>query len=92
MLAISELGPPARPETYAGPYRLHDPFYAWVAKQQKEAEYVVFPAEYAPRVEGYDLVGRLPYRDRFFRDRFVYIARRGAALSETQLNVPQHLK
>jgi hypothetical protein len=83
---LTQLGPQGRPESYAGPYRLHDPFYAWVAMQQKEAEYVVFPADQAPHLETYDLVERIPYRDPLLRARFVYVARRKVALSATRHN------
>lgn len=76
---LTQLGPRARPEDYSGPYRLHNPFYAWVAQQQREAEYVVYPADQPPRAEGYDVVGRMPYRDRRLRERFVYILKRKAA-------------
>ncbi len=76
---LAQLGSAARPEDYSGPYRLHDPFYAWVEQQQKDAEYIVFPAEQPPLVEGYDIAGRMPYSDRRLQERFVYILKRKAA-------------
>jgi hypothetical protein len=75
---LAQLGPQARPEDYSGPYRLHNPFYAWVVDMQKQAEYIIYSSDLLPQVEGYEIVGHLPYRDGLFRQHFVYIIKRKA--------------
>ena len=75
---LIHLGPRARPEDYSGPYRLHDPFYAWLTEMQKRAEYIIYASERLPDVAGYDVTGRVPYRDSLMRPRFVYIIKRKA--------------
>jgi 4-amino-4-deoxy-L-arabinose transferase-like glycosyltransferase len=73
---LADLGPTARPEDYAGAYRLHNPFYRWVLDKQRSAEFIVLQSDQFPQIEGYAVVGRVPYQDLLFRRRFVYILRR----------------
>ncbi|HEY1215550.1 MAG TPA: hypothetical protein VGE93_18115, partial [Bryobacteraceae bacterium] len=73
---LEQIGRKARPEDFSGDYRLHDPFYRWVAETQKAAEYIIYPSEQVPQLHGYEIVRRIPYRDMFLRQRFVYVMRR----------------
>ncbi|HYP15127.1 MAG TPA: glycosyltransferase family 39 protein [Bryobacteraceae bacterium] len=73
---LTSLGPKARPEDYSGPYRLHNPFYAWLTDRQREPAYLVYAANQVPQIGGYSVVTRLPYRDSLLRRRFVYVVKR----------------
>ena len=45
---LAQLQSDARPEDYSGPYRLHNPFYAWVAQRQRDAPYIIYAADETP--------------------------------------------
>jgi 4-amino-4-deoxy-L-arabinose transferase-like glycosyltransferase len=77
---LAQLGPEARPEAYVGPYRLHDSFLGWLEGRQKDPAYIIYASDRPPSINGYDVTGSVPYRDRWLRQRFVYILKRPATL------------